>query len=87
MNKEETSALLDTGATKNAISSQFLEKLKVAPRATYPCDILVTVGNNEKIPVSKLVKLNLKIGRLSWPQEFLVIPDLAFEVILGIELT
>jgi len=81
--------LVDTGSEVNAISKQFFDKLKES-KASYnilPCSgvyVVTACGHKSKRILSQIYVL-VQIGSIALHSNFLVIPGLTHDIILGVE--
>ena len=74
-------ALLDTGASLSAVSEAFAKRLKL-PIKSLPALYLIS-ADNQILPTLGYVDININLQGLHVPFEFIVIPGLCNDVILG----
>jgi hypothetical protein len=86
-NFQKVRALVDTGASKSCVSSNFVNqlKLKAKPLKTGDARILFAANNNT-IKTEGTVEIDLKIQGFVIPFKFTVIHNLSQKMILGFEL-
>lgn len=83
-------SLVDTGASTNCVSEEFLEEL-VKNKKVFRKNILthqkvsLCVANGQVIQVQKAVILHIKLGFLSWNVKFWVVPHMRYPIVLGLE--
>jgi transposase InsO family protein len=83
VNKITVSALLDSGASRSCVSESFLQRIKQLPLKRIEINTTCQGINSSSFSVSHKIKLDVKIGELSWKQYFLVLPKSPVDVILG----
>ena len=84
INGIKTSALVDTGADLNFISTQYLEKIKLKPLSISPKT--VEIGNGKLIIITKSVKIKLNLESFpseSYSTEAYVFPGNVNDFIIG----
>ena len=77
--------LVDTGASLNFISSKLMSTESIKPWGLYihPSDTVCQVANNQKLRSLGRVQLPIEINKQVYSIPAEIVPDLAFDLILG----
>ena len=82
LNNIETVLLVDSGASRSCVSSSFigLQNCKLSKNTAR-----LLCANGEQLNCSQVASLKLKLGNKTVTHEFLVVPNLSAQVILGLD--
>lgn len=85
---KKTIALIDSGAQASLISAQFLEDNRVSIGSLRPTKAIniVTATRKRIATVNKIITCEIRIGEVTCVSEFLVLPGLQKDCIIGIDI-
>lgn len=79
---EEITALFDSGATYSCIQPELAAKLEIVLSLPEPMDF-GTAKEGEKLQAKEVVRLNFHLDGYRFSDEFMLIPGLSEQVIIG----
>ena len=82
LNNFQTVLLIDSGASRSCVSKSFAG-LKNCPMKSNTARLLC--ANGEQLKCSQVATMELKLGKVKIVHDFLVVPNLSAEVILGLD--
>jgi predicted aspartyl protease len=80
--REKVIAIFDSGATYSCIKREIAEKLGIVELLSEPLE-LVTAKEGEKLIAKERVTLDFYLNGYRFSDEFIIIPKLSEEVIIG----
>lgn len=75
-------SLFDTGSTYSCIRNDIAEKMGVADRLPVPM-YFGTASENQYLEVENRTTLNFEINDITLSDEFMIVPELSEEIIIG----
>lgn len=80
--RKEVEALFDSGASYSCISKELAVRLEVTLLLPEPLEF-ETAEKGQKLQVTEVVRLDFHLNGYRFSDEFMVVPNLAEEVIIG----
>lgn len=75
-------ALFDSGVTFSCLNPVFLERLEIPVRMHRPLEV-ATAATDKSLTITHAVRLDFYFNDIRLSDEFMVIPDLSEDVIIG----
>ncbi|MCU0338546.1 MAG: retropepsin-like domain-containing protein [Spirosomaceae bacterium] len=76
-------ALFDSGATFSCISPEAVEDLEQLLKLRHPLEV-ATAGRDQYLTIEHSTRLDFYFNEIRLSDEFMVVPDLSEDVILGV---